>query len=440
MLARLGVAREFSLPRNSQARGVIERFNRALVAEAKRLPTYLGADMDGDARNLVHKATRAEMREVGTSRLLMAWSDFLDFVAGAIDAYNARPHRALARGQISPAEAWQAELERGFDPMLPHQDEADDLFRPYEIRTTRRGELALFGHRYFSPALQHLHGETVAVGYDIHDPKKVWVRDADERLVAVAELDANRQPYFPVARIEQAREQRARGRLKRLEAKFKAAIAELDGPPVIERRADPEPPIARRPGPPAAISKVTARAAVWATIKRLTRGGAGFTKRDLAIQAGVGERLVSHYVAALVDAGLLTRTPGARPNDPLTYRLAVDTGAEPPRVRTGGKVAARPSTQDLLWHAMKALRSFTAIELGEAVGGVPTRSTVESYCKHLHRAGYIAVAERGGPGRPTQWFMVPAMDTGPRAPAVRCRDKAVVDRNLGRVVWPSNAA
>jgi putative transposase len=445
MLARLGVAREFSLPRNSQARGVIERFNRSLVAEAKRLPTYLGADMDGDARNLVHKATRAELREVGASRLLMAWSDFLDFVAGAIDAYKARPHRALPRidgRHMSPGEAWQAALEAGVEPMLPGQDEADDLFRPYEVRTTRRGEIALFGNRYFARDLEHLHGAEVMVGYDLHDPSHVWVRDLEERLVAIAGLDANRTPFFPAPRIEQAREQRARGRLRRIDARREEALAELDGPPVVEHTPEPPPswapPIGRRRGPPAAINNVTARAAVWATIKRLTRGGAAFTKAHLALQAGVGERLVGHYVVALVEAGLLTRTPGARPNDPSTYRLAVDAGAEPPRVQTGGKVAARPNAQELLWHAIKGLRTFNVVELGEAAG-VP-RSTATGYIKHLHKAGDLGLVERSGPDRPARWLLVPQMDTGPQAPAVRWRDKAVFDRNLGRQVWPSKAA
>jgi putative transposase len=212
MLVRLGVAREFSLPRNSQARGVIERFNGSLVAESKRLPTYLGADMDGDARNLVHKRSRAELREVGASRLLMAWSDFLEFVAGAIAAYNARPHRGLPRldgRHMSPCAAWQAGLEAGFEPMLPSQDEADDLFRPHEFRVTRRGEISLFGNRYFARDLEHLNGAEVMVGYDVHDPARVWVRDLEGRLVAVAGLDANTRAYFPAARIEQAREQRA---------------------------------------------------------------------------------------------------------------------------------------------------------------------------------------------------------------------------------------
>jgi putative transposase len=73
------------------------------------------------------------------------------------------------------------------------------------------------------------------VGYDIHDPSKVWVRALDERLVAVAGLDANKQPYFPKSEREQAREERGRGRLKRLDIRRSSVLEEFDGkPPEID--------------------------------------------------------------------------------------------------------------------------------------------------------------------------------------------------------------
>ncbi|MGH6914583.1 MAG: Mu transposase C-terminal domain-containing protein, partial [Geminicoccales bacterium] len=232
MLARLGVREERSIARNSQARGIIERFNQTLVAAAKRLPTYIGAPMDRDARNRVFTITRRELRLVGTSRLLLPWDDFLRFVETAIAAYNARPHRALG-SRKSPVEAWQSAIREGFEPLLPSADEAADLFRPYEIRTTRRGEIALHGKRYFARHLEHLHGEQVRVGFDIHDASRVWVRDLEDRLLAIAELDANATPYFPLARIEQAREERVRAQLRRLEQKAErlTTAAPIEGGP-----------------------------------------------------------------------------------------------------------------------------------------------------------------------------------------------------------------
>jgi putative transposase len=245
LLGRLCIQEARSLPRNSQARGVIERFNQYLIAEAKRLPTYMGADMDKDAANRVYKLSRRELRLVGTSRLLMPWPEFLAFIGQAIDAYNrGHNHRSLPKTvdpvdgrtrHMTPAEAWQAALDRGWEPMRVGAAEAADLFRPYELRRVRRGEIDLFGHRYFCRDLEHLTGDEVMVGYDIHDPSRVWVRNLDDHLVAIAELDANSRPAFPQSVIEQAREERARGRLKRLETHSAEVRAELHGPaPAID--------------------------------------------------------------------------------------------------------------------------------------------------------------------------------------------------------------
>jgi DNA-binding transcriptional ArsR family regulator len=220
---------------------------------------------------------------------------------------------------------------------------------------------------------------------------------------------------------------------------LKDVIAELDGQPVIEHVATPAapPPIARRQGPPVAVGRVTARAAVWARIRRRARAGDGFTKNDLALEAGVSERTVDHHVTDLVAAGLLRGTPGARPNEPWTYHLSAAAGAEPPRVRTGGRVA-RPSATELIWAAMKGLRNFNVAELAEAAG-VP-RGTAARYLTDLRRGGYLALVERSGPDRLARWLLLPHMDSGALAPAVRSKDKAVFDRNLGRMVWPSKAA
>lgn len=111
---------------------------------------------------------------------------------------------------------------------------AADLFRPYEIRQVRRGTVSLGKGVYYHRELDlgDWHGRQVLVGYDIHDPKHVWVRDLEERLICVATLGANRAAYFPKSRVEQARERRERGRLKRLERKAEEIRAEAMGPAI----------------------------------------------------------------------------------------------------------------------------------------------------------------------------------------------------------------
>jgi putative transposase len=243
-MGRLSISLTHSLPYNSQARGVIERAHHTIwVKAARELPTYMGADMDREAKQKVYKLTRADIRAVGTSRLLMAWADFVTWCEQQVDAYNNRPHRSLPRirdphtGKLrhqTPMEAWQQAGEEGWQPTLVLENERDDLFRPYKEAITRRALVTLFGNSYFHRDLEHYHGETVRVGYDIHDASRVWVRDKAGRLICVAEFEGNKRSYFPQSFVEQAAQKRAEGRIKRAQARIEEAEAELQPPQLLD--------------------------------------------------------------------------------------------------------------------------------------------------------------------------------------------------------------
>jgi putative transposase len=195
--------------------------------------------MDAEAKKKVHQLTRASV-QLATRPLLMPWREFLSFAERQVAAYNARPHRSLPRitdaggaRNMSPDEAYAAWLERGWAPERLAEADAVDLFRPAREATTRRGEVVLFGNIYFNRDLEHLTGERVIVAYDIHDPRRVWIRDHDGRLLCEAMLDGNKRGFFPKSVIDQAREQRAAGRARRLAIQLDEVRAEL-GPLVIE--------------------------------------------------------------------------------------------------------------------------------------------------------------------------------------------------------------
>jgi putative transposase len=77
LLGRLGITKENSRPYASQARGLIERSHQTIwVRGAKRLPTYMGAPMDKEAKNKVFKLTRADIEAAGRSRHMMTWDEF----------------------------------------------------------------------------------------------------------------------------------------------------------------------------------------------------------------------------------------------------------------------------------------------------------------------------------------------------------------------------
>ncbi len=245
-MSRLSITLTHSLPYNSQARGVIERAHQTIwVKAAQQLPTYMGASMDREAKQKVYKLTRADIKAVGTSRLLMAWADFITWCEQQVEAYNNRPHRSLPRirdphtGKMrhqTPMEAWQQAGEEGWQPTLVLETERDDLFRPYKESITRRALVTLFGNSYFHRDLEHYHGETVRVGYDIHDASRAWVRDRAGRLICVAEFEGNKRSYFPQSFVEQAAQKRAEGRIKRAEARIEEAEAELQPARLIEHQ------------------------------------------------------------------------------------------------------------------------------------------------------------------------------------------------------------
>jgi putative transposase len=247
LLARLGIEMINSLPYNSQARGVIEKLHQTIwVNAAKAVPGYIGRDMDREAKLNVFKLSRKAIAKPGeaTPMPLMGWPAFVEFCQERVDEYNNRPHRSLPkttdpvsgrRRHMTPNESWALAVDKGFAPHTVADDDARPLFRPQVLRTIRRCEIELFGNRYFSRALEEFHSEQLRIGYDIHDPHKVWVYDADGRFICTAAWDANKRDYMPKSVIDRAREKRAAGREKRLEVKLVEVREELHGLPAIDQ-------------------------------------------------------------------------------------------------------------------------------------------------------------------------------------------------------------
>ncbi|MEW6427293.1 MAG: Mu transposase C-terminal domain-containing protein [Thermodesulfobacteriota bacterium] len=230
-MARLSITMTHSLPYNSKARGLIERNHQtALVASARQLATNVNAAMDRDAKKIVFKHTRKD------HALLPSWRDFVAVIEEAFARYNNREHRGLPkiidpatgkRRHMTPNEMWASFMYEGWQPTKA--GELPDLYHPQVSRKVARCEVNLFGHIYYSRELTEWHGMTVHVAYDVHDPKRVWIRDQDQRLICTADLDGNKSDYYPMSFVEQAREKRAAGRLRRLELKADEVHAELAG-------------------------------------------------------------------------------------------------------------------------------------------------------------------------------------------------------------------
>jgi putative transposase len=266
-MARLGIEMTHSIAYNPQGHGMIERHHQSILVRAARtLPTYVGDDMDDQARKAAFQATRADASQ------LLPWAEFCRLIDLTIYQYERRPHRGLPkigdpvtgkRRHQSPLEAWEAAVAQGWAPEVPSEAEAADLFRPEILRTAQRGEISLFGNRYFSAALEESHGSQVRVGYDVWDPSRVWVRDPEGVLLCVATLDGNKSDYFPKSVIEMAQAKRADGRRKRLEVRRAEIDAEAGTLPELPA-PEPQPLTKEERRAAARLSAASGEAAVQA--------------------------------------------------------------------------------------------------------------------------------------------------------------------------------
>ena len=253
LCARLGITTTHSLPYNAQARGLIERINGTVWNRlAKDLPTYMGEDMDREARRLVDCRIDKEIRKLGASPTLPTFAEFKEAAEAAIAAYNDRVHRSLRvfnpltrrHRKATPNEVWADFGKRGFEPVPLEAHEADDLFRPVERRKVHRGQVSFNTNHYFDERLEPYHGMEVLVGYDIFDASKVWVRRLEHEkgapvagaLICVACFFNNKHAYVPKTMRDSAVERRAKGRLKRIEAHRREAIEEASPVLSIEHR------------------------------------------------------------------------------------------------------------------------------------------------------------------------------------------------------------
>jgi putative transposase len=241
ILSRAGTTHHTGIPGNAQGRGLVEKTNQQLwIAPARKLQTFVGNGMDELEKRNTYLLMEKEVRKTGTCRLsdLPSWAQFLEICEQAVRDYNNKPHNGLpkvkdaATGRIrnmTPFESWFTTIREGWKPTLLDTNVLEDLFRPQVVRITRRAQVSIFNNIYYDSVLEHYHGEKIIVEYNIHDPQAVRVRDMEQRLICVAQLDRNKKDFFPVSEIERSREQRAKGRLALIERKRVEIEAERTG-------------------------------------------------------------------------------------------------------------------------------------------------------------------------------------------------------------------
>lgn len=181
------------------------------------------------------------------------------------------------------------------------------------------------------------------------------------------------------------------------------------------------------PSPPLAD---TGPRLMWRLMRGLQRHYGYFTSPALLDLAGQGHRKTAeNYLAFLKAEGVIeTVNASQRLGEAHRYRILRDGDAPPARRADGSMMGER---QQALWTAIRALRAFTPSELAMAATTerLPIGSdTARSYVRDLRIAGFLASVA------PSTYRLLPARNSGPRAPIVMRTEGAAFDLNLMRVV------
>lgn len=239
---------------NPQGHGGVERSNQSVwIRAAKRLLTYTGKDMDRVTQKKVYTRLEKDLKEVRnagklgqvekTSDLLMTWHEFLEFLEKVVWEYNNTPHSALPkitdqsgrRRHMTPTEAVQDYIARGWEPVGVDADFLPYLFMPHErIKKINRGEFRLHGNLYQSWDLAAYHGKSMIAAYDIHDAQTVWVLTPDQRLVCQATWNGNSKLGRPESAKQREERLREEGRVANKKKQIAMMEAETDRSIVVE--------------------------------------------------------------------------------------------------------------------------------------------------------------------------------------------------------------
>ena len=201
-----------AIPGNPHGKGWIERFFRTVRDKHDKFfagsQVYCGDDMAPE----INRRLSAHLAQ--GKRTLPPLSEYVASFRSFLEQYHTTPMDVL--DGATPAQLW-AQLQ----PVDVGLD-ASAVMRPRQECTVRRQEVRLHNRFYFHEALALFDGRRVVVEYDIHNDQQVWIHDDKGRPICTATL-VNTIGVLPTSRMDEQRDKRLQGQLKRLEIKVDEA-------------------------------------------------------------------------------------------------------------------------------------------------------------------------------------------------------------------------
>lgn len=210
-----------ALPGNPHGKGWIERWFRTVRDKHDKFfaggQVYCGDDMAPET----NRRLSADLNKKEPTRKLPSLREYVASFTRWLDHYHQQPQDKL--GGRSPAQVWEG-LTR-----VSVELDMSSVIRPREEVTVGRQTVRLHNRFYYAESLALFDAKKLQAEYDLFDDSRVWLFDPKGRFVTEALL-VNTIGVLPTSRLEEGRDRRAAGQIKRLERK-------LDE--VHQRRADP---------------------------------------------------------------------------------------------------------------------------------------------------------------------------------------------------------
>ena len=179
------------------------------------------------------------------------------------------------------------------------------------------------------------------------------------------------------------------------------------------------------------------RQRIWEAIRANRES---FTADHIVWVAKVKISPVRKYLLALVNGGFIEvasggGTTGKGKFAARTMRLVRDIGAEAPAIAPDGSPGPTLCTE-AMWRTLRILREVDAQTLVDQAAAIApvALGTAKQYLTWLNRAGYVQIVAPAKRGAITRYRLVPARNSGPKAPIVQKGVVQVFDPNLGEVV------